>query len=306
MVESRGKEFSETELLRRASGISSFVEADPNGVPALVKGVSLTNNAIVHPGRAVPSPNVEAVGNAYFSPELRARYGTYAIETLARNSDAFAEDAKQRPTEIELNLKSLGLSKAGLEAQGLDLGGPGRTFSITDTSNGSRNWISFRHTKDKGDSLNPPSDEPAQTAALPSDQPGQRYVEQALIALRSSPNIPVGMFTKEEEERLAGSLSEAALSATPPLTRIDQVVLGHNRLDTGKPDRIFALQGGLDDPAHNRAQLPLDQALAKPLDQTSERVNELTLAQQREQARIQAEAVEKKELLGPAIRMSGP
>lgn len=211
----------------------------------------------------------------------------------------------QDPYEIRLNVQSLGLTRERIQAQGPDLVGEGRTFRLTDTSGGGMNWITFKHNESKDEAISAPMEERSRMAFAP-DTPGAHYFDQALIALRTSQNIPPGTFTKEQEERLAGSLSEAALSTTPPLTRIDHIVLSKARTDTGQPDRIFVVQGELTDPAHNRAQLPLDQALAKPLEQSSERVNELVMAQQREQARVQTQAMEQQQVQGPAMRMGGP
>ncbi len=78
-------------------------------------------------------------------------------------------------------------------------------------------------------------------------------------------------------------MAHAALSSSPPLRQIDSIVVSKINPETGKPDNIFALQGGLSDPAHLRANMTLDAALSVPIEQTSQQVNQLAIARQQEQ-----------------------
>lgn len=75
------------------------------------------------------------------------------------------------------------------------------------------------------------------------------------------------------------------------LTRVDHVVAG--------PERIFAVQGVLNDPAQLRAHVPVQEAMRTPVEQSDAKLmaanqvisQELALAQQREMSRSQAQSI---------------
>lgn len=273
-----------TELLTRAAPVSHFVVLGKDNQLAPAPGVKLDGGpyiAYLAPaGSQQVSGNAQAISAVYYTPELQARYATHAIEVAVGAARHFQESTHQEPFETRLNLRAIGQSAKSLEASGLDL--DGKPFSVTDTSQG-LNWIQLKHTRNKNESEKPNFDADPQVRAFTPDQPGYRFYEQALEAIRSSPNIPAGAYDKDQEERMAGSLAKAALSNEPPLRAIDSVLASNVNPETGKPDLVFAVQGGLDDSAHVRTYLPLDAALSAPLDQTSQQVNQLALARQQEQ-----------------------
>lgn len=140
-------------------------------------------------------------------------------------------------------------------------------------------------------------------AAAP-DQPGDRYFDQALEAIRNSTTLPRGAYDQDQQERLAGNLAKAALSHMPPLRAIDHAVLSKPNPETGKPDLVFAVQGGLHDPAHLRTHVPLDAALATPLEETRQQVNQLALTRQQEQQQEQQQELQQQQVQqqrGPAL-----
>jgi len=75
------------------------------------------------------------------------------------------------------------------------------------------------------------------------------------------------------------------------LTRVDHVVAG--------PERIFAVQGALNDPAQLRAHVPVQEAMQTPVEQSDAKLavanqaisQELALTQQREQSRSQGQSI---------------
>jgi hypothetical protein len=290
-----------TELMTRAAPVSYLVvlDNDRNLVPA--PGVKLGDDPYLtyyaSSGSRDVSASAQAVSAVFYTPELQARYATHAVEVAASTARHFQEKTGQAPYETRLNLGAIGQSAKSLEAAGLDL--DGKPFFITDTTHG-LNWNQLRHTRDKNEPDKPAVGYHAQTRAFAPDQPGFRYYEQALDAIRSSTNIPTGTYTPDQEERLAGSLAKAALSNTSPLRAIDHVVVSTINQKTGRSDNVFAVQGGLHDPAHTRVHLPLEAALTAPLEESRRQVNHLAIARQQEQQQdLQQQQVQQQQ--GPVL-----
>ena len=273
-----------TQLLKRASPVSHLVVLDDEGKPAPAPGVKLGDDPYLtyhatSDSREV-SANAQAVSTVFYTPELQARYATHAMEVAAITARHYQEETGQAPYETRLNMGAIGQSAKSLEAAGLDL--DGKPFSITDTTQGI-DWIQLKHTREKSQPDKPAVESDPQTRTFAPDQPGFRYYEQALDAIRSSTNIPTGTYTQDQEERLAGSLAKAALTNTPPLRAIDHAVVSTINPQTGRSDNVFAVQGGLYDPAHTRVHLSLEAALTAPLEDTCQQVNHLAVARQQEQ-----------------------
>ena len=287
------------ELLTRAAPVSHFVVLDKDNQLAPAPGVKLDGGPYIAylapPGSQQVSSNAKAISAVYYTPELQARYATHAVEAAASTARHFQEKTGQEPYETRLNLDAIDQSAQSLEKAGLDL--DRKPFSITDTTHG-LNWIQLKHTRDKNEADKPDLEPDAQARAFASDQPGFRYCEQALEAILSSPNIPAGTYTQDQEERLAGSLAKAALSATPPLRAIDSVVASKTNPQTGQPDHVFAVQGDLHNPARLRAHLTMEAALAAPLEESRQQVNQLAVMRQQEQEQEMQQAQQRR---GPVM-----
>lgn len=301
-IETEQGSVDRAKLLQRASPVSHFVVLGDDGKPAPAPGVKLDGGPYISylapAGSQEVSSNAKAISAVFYTPELQARYATHAVEVAASTARHFQEKTGQAPYETRLNLGAIDQTAKSLEAAGLDL--DGKPFSITDTTQG-LNWIQLKHTRNKSDSDKPEPEPDAQTRAFAPDQPGFRYYEQALEAIRNSPNIPAGTYAQDQEERMAGSLAKAALSATPPLRAIDSVVASKVNPETGKPDLVFAVQGGLHDPAHLRAHLPLDAALSAPLEETRQQVNQLAMVRQQEQQQQDLQQQQVQQQRGPVL-----
>ncbi|MBO9866224.1 hypothetical protein J7433_13920 [Xanthomonas phaseoli pv. dieffenbachiae] len=84
--------------------------------------------------------------------------------------------------------------------------------------------------------------------------------------------------------------SNASLSGNA-LTRVDHVVAG--------PERLIAVQGELNDPAHLRAHVPVQQAMQTPVEQSDAKLmvanqaiaQEQAMTQQREVSRNQGQTL---------------
>src|SRR3546814_1680838 len=95
----------------------------------------------------------------------------------------------------------------------------------------------------------------------------------------------------------------AALPATAPLPtsalgRVDHVVRGKN-------GNVFAVEGRLDDPAHRRAAVRVEDAIRTPVEQSDAQLQAANQAIAREQARARQPAhdIEAAVRAGPAMSM---
>lgn len=296
------------QMLERAGRFSALVSRNGDEKQFLdgVVGKDTVYLRYLSENGQVRTDHAREVAEREITPKRMAYYAAYPLEVAADASRSFNERTQQEPYETRVNLDKLGQTPQSLEAAGLDF--DGKSFSITDTSRG-LNWVQLKHTRNKGEEEKPTIEPEAQRPAFTPDQPGFPYFEQALNAIRSSPNIPAGTFTQHQEECLAGCLAHAALANTPPLRQIDHVVVGRSNPATGMPDNAFVVQGGLTDPAHVRAHTALDQALRTTPDQSQEVVNQLAITRQQEQQQQeqqQAMGIDPPSQRGPVLRMGMP
>lgn len=106
--------------------------------------------------------------------------------------------------------------------------------------------------------------------------------------------------SQHQKETLGASAVAEALSAKGwNFTRVDHVVPS-NRIDpqTGRPEAVFVVQGDLNDPAHRRISVNVEQALSQTIEQSS------TVAQTVQQTR--QETVELQQSQAEAKDMDGP
>jgi hypothetical protein len=109
--------------------------------------------------------------------------------------------------------------------------------------------------------------------------------QAALSRIDAAPGM-AGL-SQDQRHALAASAVATSLSAQGwNLTSFDHAVPGKIDPQTGRPGTIFFVQGALDDPAHRRIALNVEQALSQPLERSSE------VAQMALQAREQARALE--------------
>lgn len=290
------------ELIKRAEPISAFVDKDKaTNQITLVNGVTIENGpylSYLSPSdNKTVSENAKGISGVFFTPELQARYAAQGIGVAAAWSKAY--DGPE-PYQTGVDFNALKLTPKMIEDAGLNLDGQGKTFNVTDTSNGGRNWITLKQTRDEKN-LSPHAlpDRPNQ---LEQDQPGKPYFDQALIALNASPNLKNGSLSEDDKKRAAMGLAQAALGADPPLSRIDHVVVGK-----GENPNFFAVQGDLHDPAHLRAHLPANQAVQTNVDQGMTQLNQLAVQRQQEQTQaFQQQQSVQQTPNNPSQRMGGP
>ncbi len=154
----QGGQLDMDKLLERAYPVSSFVEqVGPDKFKA-IDGVSLAAGpylTYLDPTKAKEiSAGAKAISGVYYTPEVQARYASHAVEVASTTAEHFQEKTNQTPYETRLNFSAIDQTPKSLETSGLDLGGEGSTFQLTDTSRG-MNWISLKHTRSKEDPVTP-------------------------------------------------------------------------------------------------------------------------------------------------------
>lgn len=100
-----------------------------------------------------------------------------------------------------------------------------------------------------------------------ADHPAKPMYDATLDAIEKSPNIPLGGMNYNETRSAAAALVATALTGPDPLTKIDHVVLNL------KGDALIAIQGDPADPASKRVTLPLSEATATTILDSSRKVD---------------------------------
>lgn len=115
--------------------------------------------------------------------------------------------------------------------------------------------------------------------------PTSPLLDQARSAVQRL-DVSLGRSSDETSERMSASL--AGLAQENGLTRIDHVVLNTRTERYAAGEHVFVVQGALNDPAHLRAHMGTEQAIATPVQESMQRLQELerqqSLAQNQEQA----------------------
>lgn len=103
--------------------------------------------------------------------------------------------------------------------------------------------------------------------------------QQSLAAVQRL-DASLGRTSDSESECMSASL--ACLARENGLERIDHVVLSRQTEAVRQGENVFVVQGRLDDPAHLRAQMKTDVALATPVSESLQRLDQLdrSMAQQ--------------------------
>ena len=308
---------SQQDLLERVAAIGDCVVGSEEIGFKLAPGITLNAQQRIMIGTPLAeSANLEAVGVCYYDKPAQEtklgrngdsdytnHYGAAVIESIAANVRSFETTIGQRAPQIHLDLDQLGLKRAQLENNGLDLGG--QHFGLLDTSHGRRQGISLKSepsTEPEGPNISrATAQQPTPPLMSQPGHPAHLMWTQAMDALRSSPNIPAGTFTQHEEQQVAASLVAQSLSKENPFktARIDHVVLSEDGTS------LFAVHGGLNNPAQNLAQVSVQQALSTPIERSSDIAKTALLT--REQALLQEQqlalSVQQDAPTGPVMRI---
>lgn len=289
------------------------------GAPTIRRNLNINPDLTISPNTA----NVEAMGVNYFDKKALANggtvsighhgnsdyanyYGASAIGKAAEVDTLYAKPHNGIQPQMVVNMRQLRLSEQLLEENGIDLGkNNAGQKTYLDSSNHPPTAHLFQHTIRTHQYVNPIlSDgldvdiERAQSKIAPSptdpDHKDHSMLEQIRAGVRAI-DEKVGKPYDDMSERISRSLlaqckdkremyPEARSLSLPAnaLNRVDHVLLG-------KTGNIFAVQGGIDDPAHNRAYVPVEQAMRTPVEQSDQKLlaaNQI-IAQELEMSRQQ-------------------
>lgn len=312
------------EFIRRASTATSCVTTDnANKELDLAAGVKLNEHGYQN---AKDPASVEAIARCYYDQSQtlgRHRdsgyndyFGVSAMQTIAAKWYDAERDGRlvhQQAPAVHLDMAALKLDPRQIERNGLDLSG--RAFGFVDLSHGKMQLATIRHTLTTANQDAPKAEIADHTAAvLRPDHPGHPdhgLLEQIRRGVRAI-DEKIGKSFDEASERLSRSLLAACKDnreahpqahgislAANAINRADHVVLGHN-------GNAFVIEGRLDDPAHKRASLPVQQAAATPVEQSDEKLRvanqSIALEAQRTQSQSQQlDQAQPSSQIGPRI-----
>ncbi|WP_372360526.1 XVIPCD domain-containing protein [Xanthomonas axonopodis pv. poinsettiicola] len=231
-------------------------------------------------------------------------YGTWAIEQILQAEDrANVVHQGVRP-RVTIDMAGLGLKEHLIENEGLDRGPNKSPFPYSDRSTAPPTLHHFDHTQDG--SVNPAHDHryvpvvldaPAAGLRGPDDptHPDHAMLEQIRGGVRKI-DESVGKPYDDMSERVSRCLlaackdnrdaypdsNDRSLSGSA-LSRVDHVVMG-------KTGNVFAVEGRLDDPAHQRVHVHIDEAIRTPVEQSDQKLlaANQAIAQERELMQQQA------------------
>lgn len=312
------------EFMQRAQPTTSCVlgDAEKNSL-RFAPGVKLNEHGYQN---AKDPASVEAVARCYYDQSQRLGrhrdsgyndyFGVSAIQTIAAKWYDAERDGRlvhqQAPT-VHLDMAALKLDPRQIERNGLDLSG--RTFGFVDLSHGQMQLTTIRHTLTTANQDAPKAEiADRAVAVLRPDYPGHPdhgLLEQIRSGVRAI-DEKIGKPFNEASERLSRSLLAACKDnreahpqahgislAANAINRADHVVLGHN-------GNVFVVEGRLDDPAHKRASVPVQQAAATPVEQSDEKLRvanqSIALEAQRTQSQSrQLDQAQPSSPIGPRI-----
>ncbi|CAD0298642.1 XVIPCD domain-containing protein [Xanthomonas hortorum] len=235
-------------------------------------------------------------------------YGTWAVEQILQAEDRANVLHQGTRPQVTIDMAALGLKEHLIENEGLDRGPNKAPFPYHDSSTAPPSLHHFDHTQDG--SVNRAHDHtyvpvvPGAPAAAgprgPDDpaHPDNAMLEQIRGGVRKI-DESVGKPYDDMSERVSRSLLAACKDnseahphvtdyalASNALSRVDHVVMS-------KTGNVFAVEGRMDDPAHKRAHVEIDQAIHIPVEQSDQKLlaanqaiaQERALVQQQELAR---------------------
>lgn len=281
--------------------------------------------------------NVEAMGQNYFDKPAKQPGGlgplgnSDYVNYYGRSPVSFVTQIERhyhphRPgvtaPQMGLNLSQLRLNEKLLEENGINLGSNQQPIPYYDSSKSPPTAHLFQHTIDTHKHVNPIAAQVfeaelarARTTAVPSpadpSHPNHAMLEQIRVGIRAMDD-KIGKNYDDDSERISRSVLAAckdnremypnaggiSLSANA-LNRVDHVLMG----GTGN---VFAIEGKLDDPAHKRIFVPVEQAIRTPVEQSDQKLLTANQAIALEQATAQQQeltrGLDNTSCSGPAMR----
>ncbi|MCW4454657.1 hypothetical protein OK348_07585 [Flavobacterium sp. MXW15] len=218
-------------------------------------------------------------------------YGTHAINVVARDYAAFPPG--QVPPRPRIDLESLGLDAGQLQRNGVDLGKLS-SLTVLDKSSGRFDYMDF--TSADRHEVSPRLASPSAPSLTPDDprHPDHAMLEQirGKVAELDKAN---GRTFDQASECLSASLLAAAKEGK--LERVDHVLLSRAVESESLPAayRVFAVEGDPMNPAHHRASVLTEEAVARPVQESFGQVEAINQRHSQEQAMEQQRTQEQQQ-----------
>lgn len=252
----------------------------------------------------------DLAGNPRPTADYTNYYGAWAWERILAAEEHAGVRHRGVAPRVTADMAGVGLKEDLIEMEGLDLGANKARRPYYDSATTPASLHHFDHTQDG--SVHPTHDHqhvPVSPAGRGADDPGHpdhAMLEQIRAGVRGI-DESLGKSHDAMSERVSRSLLAACkghratagtAGAANALGRVDHVVLG----TTGN---IFAVEGRLDDPAHKRAAVRVEDAIRTPVEQSDEKLQAANQAIAREQSRAREPThdIDAAVRAGPAMSM---
>ncbi|ATS37036.1 MULTISPECIES: XVIPCD domain-containing protein [Xanthomonas] len=299
---------SEAELLHRLDPTTPCVT---NG--RLAPGIQMDVQGIQHTDNRIDSPAVNAVAICQFDQsgkslgalgqsDYNAFYLSYIVSAGAAVSRDLDRASSQSIPSLGLNLKELGSSVEEVQAAGISLGGQGKVFGFTDTSNGQSRLMEVRQIG-KGGAGQP--DIEAQTTAHKEAvlADNSAHADHQTYARIHDWVKGTGNWNDEESRNVSASLYKQQVG-DPLLKRVDQVTGGLGKDGAHNVFAVYAPHGiGVAPMFH--AHVDGREASQQPAQQNLQQAEVIKQDQVRQQAIEQTQQQATQEQ-GPRVTMGGP
>ncbi|MDH4906025.1 XVIPCD domain-containing protein [Xanthomonas euvesicatoria] len=307
-VKHQDSNVSEAELLHRLDPTTPCVK---NG--RLAPGIQMDVQGLQRTDNRIDSPAVKAVAICQFDQsgkslgalgrsDYNAFYLSYVVSAGAAVSRDLDRASSQSIPSLGLNLKELGSSVEEVQAAGISLGGQGKAFGFTDTSDGQLRPMEVRQIGKGG--AGQPDIEPqpiAHKEAVLADNPA--HADHQTYARIHDWVKGTGNWNDEESRNVTASLYKQQAD-DPLLKRVDQVTGGLGKDGAHNVFAVYAPHGmGVAPMFH--AHVDGREASQQPAQQNLQQAEVIKQDQVRQQAIEQTQQQATQEQ-GPRMTMGGP
>ncbi|PPV08708.1 hypothetical protein XBLMG947_0237 [Xanthomonas bromi] len=291
---------------------------------------ALKSNLTLNADMAMPvtAANVEAMGTNFFDKDAKStrightgqsdyanHYGPWVVGTAAIYERHYNKPKPGEPEQqMILDMRRLGFKEDILERNGIDLGSNTRPMPYLDSSTQPPAPGLFQHSKNTHLHISPitareleqelrerdPQSPVPSAQLLPSD-PGHadHSLYQQIKGGVQKLDTEHGREWDTSSQRMTDSL--LALAKDEGLSRVNHVVLNNPTPQLAGGEKVFVVQGALNEPAHQRAHMPTVEAVQTPEAQSFDPLQATNQSQA--QAREQQQALEQSQ---QAITQAGP
>ncbi|MET3147234.1 UNVERIFIED_ORG: hypothetical protein ABIB63_003032 [Xanthomonas axonopodis] len=246
-VKHQDSNVSEAELLYRLDPTTPCVT---NG--RLAPGIQMDVQGIQHTDNRIDSPAVKAVAICQFDQSgkslgalgqsnYNAFYLSYVVSAGAAVSRGLERSSSQSIPSLGFNLKELGSSAEEIQAAGLSLGGQGKAFGFTDTSDGQLRPTEVQQIGKSG--VGQPDTAPqavSRDQAVLADNPA--HPDHSTYQQIHSWVRGTGNWNDEETRNVSAALYKQQ-TEDPLLRRVDQVTGGLGRDGAHNVFAVYAPHG---------------------------------------------------------------